>query len=455
MTDDEAMPFWFRRINYEQRPPQIGDLKLDRMRTLLHWLGDPQDRFRFIHVAGSKGKGSVSAMLANILQTEGFRVGLFTSPHLGHVAERVQVDQVPISQAELTTHLTEIRDACHFNTRSRPSLEPELTFFEIGTAIGFLHFVRRRCDFGVVEVGLGGRFDTTNVCTPLLSIITSISFDHMQFLGNTLAEIAMEKAGIVKPGRPCVSGVRGDESRRVIEATCRERRSPLLQIDADFHARTEPGLFDGTVERWPTVQVRTRQRDWPAMTLKLIGAHQASNAAVVVAAVEELRRLGTPIRDHSVRDGLATVRWPARLEIVGRQPLILLDGAHNLASAEAVVRTLKESFPLRGERWLVFAGSRDKDLVGMLAVLAPVFDRIVLTRFLNNPRALPAEQLQAMVPPEKRAACVLTETPQEAVQAIRARCQPNDQVLACGSLFLVGELRPLLVPATDIAHANS
>jgi dihydrofolate synthase/folylpolyglutamate synthase len=455
VTRDEAMQFWFRRINYEQRPPQIGDLKLDRMRTLLHWLGDPQRRFRIVHVAGSKGKGSVSAMLANILQTEGFRVGLFTSPHLGDVSERVQVDQTPISPDELTTHLTEIRDVCAAHHRSNPGLEPELTFFEIGTAIGFLHFARRRCDFAVVEVGLGGRFDTTNVCTPLLSIITSISFDHMQFLGNTLAEIAMEKAGIVKPGRPCVSGVRGDEARAVIAATCRERHSPLLQIDVDFHGVAEPARFDGAAERWPTVAVRTKARAWPALKLNLIGEHQASNAAVVVVAVEELRRLGTPISDRAVRDGLAEVRWPARMEIVGRQPLILLDGAHNLASAEAVVRTLTESFPLHGERWLVFAGSRDKDLVGMLAVLAPAFDRIVLTRFLNNPRALPAEQLRAMVPPEKRAACLLTETPQEAVQAIRAHCRPNDQVLACGSLFLVGELRPLLVPSSDTPPPNS
>ena len=201
--------------------------------------------------------------------------------------------------------------------------------------------------------------------------------------------------------------------------------------------------------------MRTKQRAWPALTLRLIGEHQASNAAVVVAAVEELRRLGTPIGDSSVRNGLATVRWPARMEIVGRQPLVLLDGAHNVASAETVVRTLEESFPLRGPRWLVFAGSRDKDLVGMLAILAPAFDRVVLTRFLNNPHALPAEQLRALVPVEKQAACLLTETPLEAVQVIRSSCLPSDQVLACGSLFLVGELRPLLVPPTDTAQANS
>ncbi|MBI3821775.1 MAG: bifunctional folylpolyglutamate synthase/dihydrofolate synthase, partial [Planctomycetes bacterium] len=237
MTYAEAMQFWFGRVNFEQRSPQVGDFKLERMRHLLERLGNPHQRLRIVHIAGSKGKGSTSAMLAAILQGAGHRVGLFTSPHLIAVEERIQVDRAPIAPHELAAHLSEIRAA------TTPAFAQDLTFFEIGTALGFLHFVRRRVDFAVVEVGLGGRFDSTNVCDPLLAIITSISFDHTQILGDTLGKIAFEKAGIVKPGRPTVSGVRDPEARQVIEAVCRERGAPLRQMDVDFRCVHEPALI--------------------------------------------------------------------------------------------------------------------------------------------------------------------------------------------------------------------
>src|SRR5262249_16882965 len=215
------MQFWFGRVNYEHKSPQVGDFKLERMRRLLSLLGDPHERLRIVHIAGSKGKGSTSAMLASILWRAGLAVGLFTSQPLVSVEERIQVDGRPIGRDELASLLGEIR-------RKTPApLERELTFFEIGTALGFLHFERRRVDVAVVEVGLGGRFDSTNVCDPLLSVITSISFDHTQQLGNRLASIAMEKAGIIKPGRPTVSGVTTPEALRVIESTCQERNSHL------------------------------------------------------------------------------------------------------------------------------------------------------------------------------------------------------------------------------------
>src|SRR5260221_6630115 len=229
MTYAEAIQFWFGRVNYEQKTPQADDLKLQHMRTLLHRLGDPQDRLRIVHVAGSKGKGSTSAMLDAILQAAGYRIGLFTSPHLAAVEERVQVDRQPIPRAELAVLMDEIRHAA-----AADGLERELTFFEIGTALGFLHFVRRRTEVAIVEVGLGGRFDSTNVCRPLASIVTSISLDHTQVLGDTPVQIAREKAGIIKSGRPVVSGVRGEGPRQVIAQTCRSRGAPLRQLDVDF-----------------------------------------------------------------------------------------------------------------------------------------------------------------------------------------------------------------------------
>ncbi len=436
----EAIRFWFGRVNYEQKTPQFGDFKLDRMRRLLGRLGNPHRRLRIVHVAGSKGKGSTSAFLASILNEAGYRVGLFTSPHLVSVEERIQVDRQPIGPPELAALMEDIRAA------ATPALERELTFFEIGTALGFLHFVRRRVDLAILEVGLGGRFDSTNVCEPMLSIITSISFDHTQILGDTLGKIAFEKAGIIKPDRPTISGVRDPEARGVIERVCRERGSALTQIDAEFHFRHEPALIEGDGQRWPSVQVSTARRIWPALSLGLIGAHQACNAAVAVAAAEELIAQGMPIRASAVADGLARVHWSARLEIMARRPLVLLDCAHNVASALALREALERSFPLPadGQRILIFAGNQDKDLAGMLSVLAPCFTRIFLTSFRNSQRCATPEQLAQWIPIERRGDCVLCPDSAAAWRQARAEAKPNDQICIAGSVFLAGELRPVI-----------
>jgi len=437
MTYEQAMTFWFGRVNYEQKPPQAGDFKLGRMRLLLERLDNPHERLRIIHIAGSKGKGSTSAMLASILHCEGYRVGLFTSPHLVAVEERIQVDRQPIAHDELAALMTDIRDAV-------PDLAADLTFFEIGTALGFLHFVRRRVDFAVVEVGLGGRFDSTNVCQPLLAIITSISLDHTQVLGDTLAKIAFEKAGIVKPGRPTVSGVIDSEPRDVIRAVCAERQSALRELCVDFDYEHEPALIDGAREQVSSVTVKTHRREWQNLTLGLIGEHQARNAAVAVAATEELKAQGVPIHDGAVVNGLAHVVWPARLEIVSRRPLVLLDCAHNVASARALVQTLEASFPVRGRRTLIFGGNRDKDLTGMLDILAPKFDRVLLTSFHGSTRCTPAEQLMELLSPEAQTRCRTFSDPIAAWNHARAGAKVDDLICITGSVFLAGELRPIV-----------
>ena len=446
---EEALRFWFGRINYEQVSPRPSDLKLDRMRALLDALGNPQERLRIIHIAGSKGKGSTSAMLAAILRSAGYRTGLFTSPHLEDVHERIQVNGVNIGEEEMTSLLEEISASASarawppasVNGQAPTSLAEAVTFFEIATALGFLHFVRRRVDFAVVEVGLGGRFDSTNVCTPLLSIITSISFDHTQQLGKTLEKIAMEKAGIIKPGRPVLSGVRAAGPRQVIEKIAAEREAPLIQAERDFRFTYEPGLIGVAQDSRPRVQVETRTPRLPAFELGLLGEHQAANAAVVVAAVEQLRLAGIAITDSAVANGLATVCWPARLEIVGRQPLVILDCAHNVASAQALADTLLQSIPLKpnGQRHLIFAGNRDKDLKGMLAVLAPHFAKFFLTRFGTNPRNVAPEKLAEFLP--AGAVCSLHETAAAAWAAARQQATPNDLICITGSVFLAGELR--------------
>jgi dihydrofolate synthase/folylpolyglutamate synthase len=432
--------FWYSLIDYERKQPKPGELKLDRMRALLRHLGDPDRTLRVVHIAGSKGKGSTAAMLDAVLRRAGYRAGLFTSPHLCRVEERFRVDGEPISPEELRAALWDVRDAAQ-----RHPL-PGLTFFEVATAAGFLHFRRRRCEAVVLEVGLGGRFDSTNVCQPTVSVITSISFDHTELLGTQLARIAAEKAGIVKPGRPCVSGATAPEARAVIERVCRERRAPLRQLGADVRYRYRPGhVGDGEFRR-PRVAVTTAARRWPEMEVNLLGKHQAANAAVAVATAEVLRAAGWHLPDAAVAAGLAGVNWPARMEVVGWQPLVVLDCAHNVASARAVVETLETSFP-PGRRLLVFAASGDKDIPGMFAVLAPHFAGAWLTRYTANPRAVPPERLAELWNAAGGASAAVAATPEEAWHAARAAAGADDLVCITGSVFLAGELRPVLVSA--------
>jgi dihydrofolate synthase / folylpolyglutamate synthase len=458
----EARAFWYSLINYEQRAPSPADLKLDHMRSLMARLGNPHKRLRILHVAGSKGKGSTSAMLAAILRRAGYRTGLFTSPHLCRVEERFQVDGVPISREELTTLLTEVQQAVRgeLTTHHSPLTNP--TFFEVATAVGFLHFVRRRVEGAVLEVGLGGRLDSTNVCDPAVALITSISYDHTKQLGNRLASIAAEKAGIVKPGRPAVSGAVGPEAQPVIERICRQRGAPLRQLGVDFHFHYQPGQITAQVTQPARVQVSTARRRWPVLELNLLGEHQAANAAVVIACVEVLRKQGWHLPDEAVAEGLREVVWPARLEVMCRRPLVVLDCAHNVASANALVETLGASFPplsplsTRGERserrrLLVFAGSSDKDLAGMFRVLSPHFAVAYLTRYTDNPRGVAAEDLAKLWDANGGGSRILCRNPAEAWHAARSAAGMDDLICITGSVFLAGELRPLLIDGESAA----
>jgi dihydrofolate synthase/folylpolyglutamate synthase len=454
MTHDEALAFWYGRINYEQKTPKTGDFTLDRMRALMRLLGNPHERLRIVHIAGSKGKGSTAAMLASILQRAGFRTGLFTSPHLVRVEERIQVDGKPVTAEELTALLEAVRAAV-----ASGRLEP--TFFEVATALGFLHFVRRRVEVAVIEVGLGGRLDSTNVCRPLVAVITSISHDHTQMLGSRLASIAAEKAGIVKPGRPVISGATVPEAREVIERICRERNAPLWQLGREIRYQYEPGKVtaeattaarvrievirdQGSEARGQESGVRSQETDPSAFSLGLLGEHQAANAAVAAAVVERLREQGLHVSDAAVASGLAEVQWPARLEVLARRPLLVLDCAHNVASMQALVQTLETSFP-PARRWLIFAASGDKDLAGIFQVLAPHFRHAFLTAYTSGTRAVPPEELALLLHSVADLPYTVCRTPAEASQAARAQAYPDDQIVITGSVFLAGELRPLLV----------
>jgi dihydrofolate synthase/folylpolyglutamate synthase len=411
MTYDQALAFWYGRMNYEVRAAKPGDLKLERMQALLHHLGDPHHKLRLVHITGTKGKGSTAAMLAAILQAAGLRVGLFTSPHLTHVEERIQVNGEPISHGDLAALMEEVAGAI--------GESPAPTFFEIGTALGFLHFHRQNCDIAVIEVGLGGRFDSTNVCVPLVSVITNVGYDHMAQLGITLESIAFEKAGIIKRHVPVVSGVAHPDSRAVVERIARTMNAPL------FHA-TESGLD-------------------PAMRINLLGAHQRENAACAVAVVERLREAGLTIANLAVREGLASVRWPARIELISRHPIVILDTAHNVPSAQALVQTLAEAFPVPGRKSVVFAVSSDKQYPEVLRVLASYFDEFHLTKYGNNPRSAPPERLAAVLNEIDAAkARSIHPTSKDAWSSARAAAKPGDLICVTGSVFLAGELRSLL-----------
>ncbi len=442
-THEQALAFWFGLINYEQKVSLPGDFKLEHTRALLRLLGDPQERVPTVHVAGTKGKGSTSAMLAAILQRAGYRTGLFTSPHLNSVQERIQVNGSPIEPDELTTLLSEVADAIGYEGKQCRLLEAP-TFFEVAVGLGWLHFLRRGVDVAVVEVGLGGRYDSTNVCRTEAAVLTSISFDHTRQLGNTLASIAASKAGIFAAGRPAVSGAEADEARGVIEQVARERGALLRQLGRDFFFTHIPAVVTSSGTKLSRVRVTTQARSWPELELHLLGEHQAANAAVAVATVEELRQRGWQIPDSAVSAGLAEVAWPARLEVVQRRPLVVLDCAHNLASAQALVETLTNSFP-PGRRLLIFAGSTDKDLPGMLRLLGPHFQHAWLTRYTNNPRSADPEQLAGWLRQGCDIAVTRSRTPAEAWQEARSAAGPDDLLCVTGSVFLAGELRPLML----------
>ncbi len=454
--------FLLDRINYERclsMPDAEEAFKLDRMRALLRQLGDPQNRLPVIHVAGTKGKGSTAAMMAAVLSRAGYRTGLFTSPHLDRVEERIVVAGQPCSAEEFAALVELVRPAVEALDRAAAQSDPPdlgPTYFEILTAAAFCYFVRRQVEVAVLEVGLGGRLDSTNVCTPLVSLITSISFDHVKQLGHTLAAIAAEKAGIIKRGVPVISGVTADEPREVVRDIARRNGCRLAELGVDFDVEYLPPQH---LEQGPLLahfDFRYRAAGHSGdVAVGLLGRHQAANAALVWAAVDELRQRGWTIPETAVRRGLAEVVWPARVEVVARRPTVVLDAAHNAASVAALVEVLAESFVAR-RRWLIFATTQEKDLRGMLEQLPGRFDELIFTRYLDNPRGVPPEELQSLAadlavgsprplagegPGVRAVRTRIAPTPAEAWDIVHRLATPDDLICVTGSFFIAAEMR--------------
>ncbi|GAC1474309.1 MAG: folylpolyglutamate synthase/dihydrofolate synthase family protein [Isosphaeraceae bacterium] len=445
-TYQDSLDFLYGRLNYERvgMPRIPSELRLGRMRRLLRRLGDPQEALKVVHVAGTKGKGSTSAMVAASLTASGIKTGLFCSPHLHRLEERFNVDGKEASREEFQELIEAIRptvEALDAENVAQHHRGP--TFFEITTALGLLHFARSAVGAVVLEVGMGGRLDSTNVVRPIVSVITNISFDHTRQLGSTLALIAREKAGILKRGRPIVSGVPSGEAREVIRGVARERGCPLREIGSDFTVGYElphSPLLHPTSGK---VSVRTWRTDWGTLDLPLLGAHQARNAAVALATLDVLDEEGIPVGRDAVTRGFAGLRCPARIEVMGEDPWVVVDGAHNVASAEALAETLRTCFPPTC-RTLIFGTTRDKDLLGQLRALLPGTSEVIATKYVENPRAVPPEDVAAAVRELGGPPTIVTDNPTEALSVARRQTPRDGLICVTGSLFLAAEAREIL-----------
>jgi dihydrofolate synthase/folylpolyglutamate synthase len=400
-------------------------LGLENIRRLMTVLNEPHRRFRSVHIAGTNGKGSTAAMVAAVLAQAGYRTGLYTSPHLIEFTERIRVNGEPISP-DMAARLTErIRAA---------SADLPVTFFEFTTAMAFHYFAESAVDFVVAEVGMGGRYDATNVLTPLVSVITPIDFDHQAYLGDTIERIAAEKAGIIKPSVPVVTSADRPEAVSVIRNICREQNAPLHRLGSDIRVEgVSPQRFRYEGVRW----------SFSDLNCALLGRHQISNAGCALAALEVLEQTGILIREEAVRRGLASVRWEGRLERMPPAPsgaAVILDGAHNPAGARVLRDFLEDSKPSRPGRLILVLGIlRDKDVDGILAELVPMADEVVVTR-PRYERALPADDLRRHL--EKFSVRVTVREPlEEALRYAQSAAAAGDLICITGSLYTIGEAR--------------
>jgi dihydrofolate synthase/folylpolyglutamate synthase len=436
VTYAEATEFLFGLRRFGWRPG------LATVERLLALVGDPQAGLPCVHVGGSNGKGSTAAMLDAMCRAAGRRTGLYSSPHLLSFTERIRVDGAPIGEAEIValTERLETIASTHFapeTTEPPDGCLPHPTFFELTTVMAFLHFRQQAVDAAVIEVGLGGRLDATNVIRPRVAAITNIALEHQEYLGSTPAAIAREKAGIIKAGVPVVTGACG-EALRVIGETAARLGAPLTVVPESYRWTVRASGFAGQ-----TFDLRGTRREYEGLRIPLAGRHQVENAVLAVAVAETLDEQGIPLDETAIRRGLAEVEWPGRLQVVREHPRIVLDGAHNPAGTEALAAFLAERRAEIRRLILVFGVLQDKDWKAMLGRLAPLADEIILTRPPTARAADPAELLP-VARRFARTAAVLDLA--EALQFARAAARAEDTILVTGSLYTVAAVLRILRP---------
>ncbi len=427
----ESVDYIFGHTNYEmvpRLPHAQANYDLRRVYRILERIGDPHLKAKSLHITGTNGKGSTSAMLASILTSSGFTSGLYTSPHLRTVRERFMVNGQMISEGELARIATCLQP--EIEVVNKEATYGRLTVFEILTVLGFVYFAEKECFFQVMEVGMGGRFDATNVILPEVCLLTSISLDHTEVLGDTLTKIAFEKCGIIKPGCVVVTHPQVEEVNRIIQETCFEKGVKLIRIGQDVMRKCLSYNFDRQ-----EIEVQGRLNDYK-ISMPLLGQYQLDNTAAAVAAIEVLIERGYRISRENIINGLSRVAFPGRLQIIRRKPYVVVDGGHNPGAARSLKDALLQTFK-PDKSILVIGVSNDKDIPGIVHELGRVFDKIIVTR-ANNPRSAPPEKLTAEFNRYKSDIQVAGNIP-EALKVALQQAGEEDLICITGSLFVVGE----------------
>jgi dihydrofolate synthase/folylpolyglutamate synthase len=397
-------------------------LGLDTMRALLGTLNNPHEQFRSIHLTGTNGKGSTAAMLESVLRAQGIRTALYTSPHLYQFNERVRVAGEPISDAELLALIQDVREA------AGDTIHP--TFFEFTTALAFLHFARAQADIAVIEVGMGGTLDATNVITPLVSVITNVGLDHTPILGNNVAEIAANKAGVIKPGRPVVTHEKNPELLEIFKKISQEKEAAVHIVSEEFVASSIQA----------TLEDQTFSAAGEKYAIPLLGKHQIDNACTALAVLSVLQKQGIEISQQAIKEGLQSVKWEGRLDIVSRQPFILVDGAHNNEGIQALATFLDET-PLPPPDVLVVAVKNDKDISLLLEKIVPRFKHIIVTE--GNYEPAPAEKISSLIEPQALSVQAIPNVA-AALATGKKLLSPNGMMLVTGSLYMIGDALTVL-----------
>jgi dihydrofolate synthase/folylpolyglutamate synthase len=396
-------------------------LGLDPVSRLLDRLHNPYNSYETILIGGTNGKGSIAAMVASILACGGFRVGLYTSPHLIDIRERIKVNQGMIALDEMMELIEEVKER----------MTESVTYFEFLTAVAFLYFCRKCVDIAVVEVGMGGRLDATNVVTPLVSGISNISFDHEEHLGKSLENIAREKGGIIKDGGVCITAVTQKSVIRVLEDICRERGASLFKVGGKIKVKELGNGF---------FSYKGIRKRYERLMCPLKGRHQIENAAVALGVIEAVATKGFSVNDDAVFTGIRDVQWAGRLEVLQHAPMLVVDGAHNAAGVSALAKALKNEFSYK-RLILIFGVLNDKDYRSMLKKLVPLVDRLIITK-PDTVRAMPPEEIAAVAQKwQYHNRIEVAESPHEALKRALSIAGSDDMICVTGSLYLVGEMK--------------
>jgi dihydrofolate synthase/folylpolyglutamate synthase len=448
-TYQEALAYLLSRTDYEKEERvryNVTTFSLERMEKLLSLLGNPHTKINTVHIAGTKGKGSTATMLAKMLEANGYTVGLYTSPHLVHLHERITINSQMISEAEVLALMNRLYGPIEKLAKDDPP-----TFFEIMTALAFVYFAEREIDIGVIETGMGGRLDSTNVIQPKVVGITSLSIDHKQQLGNTLDRIAMEKAGVFKRGVPAVTVQQEPLAMNVLKAQAQAMKAPLsvTGVDIDFSFRFETSREHGPHTR---ICLSTPTSKFEHLRVPLHGRHQAINCGLALALLDKLKSAGYEIDNEKSAEGLNQVTLAGRMEMICEDPRIMIDGAHNAASIRALIHAIGQNIPY-DSMVMIFGCNNDKDVPGMLAELQYGADKVIFTRS-HSVKAMPPQELADMYTELCGKMCQTAGSLGEALALARSAVGREDLICVTGSFYLIGQAKTRFQPQLTAAASS-